>query len=59
MTEGCADCEFLQHETDGDFDTCPECANEETDRRLCRLRIFNDMETMLDQVFAKVLGANW
>ena len=48
MTQGCADCEFLQHETDGDVDTCHECANEE-----------NDMEAMLDQVFAKVFGPNW
>ena len=28
-TEGCADCEYMKDETDGDIDTCDECAAEE------------------------------
>ena len=28
-TKGCADCEYMKDETDGDIDTCDECAAEE------------------------------
>ncbi len=28
-TEGCADCEYMKDETDGEIDTCDECAAEE------------------------------
>ena len=28
-TKGCADCEYMKDETDGDVDTCDECADEE------------------------------
>ena len=31
-TEGCADCEYMKDETDGDIDTCDECAAEEREK---------------------------
>ena len=30
-TEGCADCEWIKDETDGDIDTCDECAAEKNE----------------------------
>jgi hypothetical protein len=31
-TKGCADCEYMKDETDGDIDTCDECAAEEREK---------------------------
>ena len=28
-TEGCADCEYIAKETEGDITICPECSGEE------------------------------
>ena len=30
-TEGCADCEYIAKETEGDITICPECSGEEND----------------------------
>ncbi len=31
-TKGCSDCEYMKDETDGEIDTCDECAAEERDK---------------------------